>query len=360
MKLNKELISILLGIVLLTSVLATTNPIRSQDNNTIESNIIESLDISDREIPDEYSDQVDKVINDLGTSIDAIPGLNNTKQLNNTYRFIELDLNLPDILPIDIGPGDIPANITFNVEKEWIQNITGEPADVVLRRYNNGEWNNLETLMINETDTDYRFEAETPGFSYFSIGLKEEENQAPDNIIESLEIPDNYSNVNETISELGNSTDAVPEVNNTYQYIEIDLDLPDSLPIDIGPGDIPANITFNVEKEWIQNITGEPADVVLRRYNNGEWNNLETLMINETDTDYRFEAETPGFSYFSIGLEQTEKTIEEAIAGDDGEVGDIDILDAIDYWSNNVEVPGVGKVISDFKILELIDMWSSG
>ncbi len=52
------------------------------------------------------------------------------------------------------------------------------------------------------------------------------------------------------------------------------------------------------------------------------------------------------------------KTVEEAIAGTDGEIGDLDILNAIDYWSNNEEVPDTGgKTISNQKILDLIDLW---
>ncbi len=55
-----------------------------------------------------------------------------------------------------------------------------------------------------------------------------------------------------------------------------------------------------------------------------------------------------------------QKTIEEAISGEDGEVGDIDILDAIDYWSNGEEVPDTGgETIDDVTILELIDIWST-
>lgn len=56
-----------------------------------------------------------------------------------------------------------------------------------------------------------------------------------------------------------------------------------------------------------------------------------------------------------------ELSVLEAIAGDDGKIGDFDMLEAIEYWRNGEIVPGTGgKTISDLQMLEVIEHWRTG
>ncbi len=122
--------------------------------------VILSVDVSET-----YSSQVVELIRDLGSSIDidGVPEVSNS----NIYQYVNMSLNITNST-IDVG--DVSANITFTVNKTWIDDVDAEPSDIVLRRYHDGEWVELETERIGETDTDYRYRAQTPGFSYFAIG----------------------------------------------------------------------------------------------------------------------------------------------------------------------------------------------
>ena len=70
-----------------------------------------------------------------------------------------------------------------------------------------------------------------------------------------------------------------------------------------------ANITFKVNKSWAKNKT-----IILSRYNNEKWNDLDTKYL-ETIGDYNYyTATTPGFSYFAIITEENkQEIIEETI-----------------------------------------------
>jgi hypothetical protein len=55
------------------------------------------------------------------------------------------------------------------------------------------------------------------------------------------------------------------------------------------------------------------------------------------------------------------QSIPVAIAGDDGTIGDGEMLDAVSHWQDETEVPGTcGKTIDDATILELAEMWQNG
>ncbi|MFH0977727.1 MAG: PGF-pre-PGF domain-containing protein [Candidatus Woesearchaeota archaeon] len=63
--------------------------------------------------------------------------------------------------------------VQFNVPVEWLTNAKAE--DVRLKRYVNGAWVELATQIAATGTKDVSFKAQTPGFSYFVIGLKAEE-----------------------------------------------------------------------------------------------------------------------------------------------------------------------------------------
>jgi len=68
-------------------------------------------------------------------------------------------------------------------------------------------------------------------------------------------------------------------------------------------------IRFKVEKSWIKENGIDPDKIVLKRYNGKEWDSLPTTKLSEDDNYYYYEAESPGFSIFTI-IGQTLSSIE--------------------------------------------------
>jgi PGF-pre-PGF domain-containing protein len=66
--------------------------------------------------------------------------------------------------------------IEFRVEKEWI-NTSKE--DIVLLRFKDNKWNNLETEYVEDDSKYYYYTASTPGFSFFAISTRPEKPQEP-------------------------------------------------------------------------------------------------------------------------------------------------------------------------------------
>jgi PGF-pre-PGF domain-containing protein len=107
-----------------------------------------------------------------------------------------------------------------------------------------------------------------------------------------------YSKIN--IHLLNENPTGIKELENTYQYLnltQINMEVKQ------------ANITFKVNKSWAKNKT-----IILSRYNNEKWNDLDTKYL-ETIGDYNYyTATTPGFSYFAIITEENkQEIIEETI-----------------------------------------------
>jgi hypothetical protein len=62
-----------------------------------------------------------------------------------------------------------------------------------------------------------------------------------------------------------------------------------------------------------------------------------------------------------VTISTEQKSVQQAVAGSDGKVGDMDILNAIDQWRTGAEVPNAGgQKIGDLKLLKLIDQWRNG
>jgi PGF-pre-PGF domain-containing protein len=64
------------------------------------------------------------------------------------------------------------AVVTFKVEKSWVQDKGIDQSAIVLNRYNDKKWNELQTTLLNEDENNLYFKAETPGFSPFAITYK--------------------------------------------------------------------------------------------------------------------------------------------------------------------------------------------
>ena len=104
--------------------------------------------------------------------------------------------------------------------------------------------------------------------------------------------------------------------------------------------------------------------VALHRFTDGTgWQPVATERVGETETGHRYRAEFDGLSLFAVGTTDAEgpaTSIEAAVAGEDGVVDTVELLDAIDRWSTGEPVPGTdGETISTPEILELIELWAT-
>lgn len=82
------------------------------------------------------------------------------------------------------------AQIDFTVNQSWIEERNASRDNIVMKRFNNGNWSSLETQYINSTDNQLNFRASSEGFSYYAVALDEEKTQ------EGSEIPGTESSGN--------------------------------------------------------------------------------------------------------------------------------------------------------------------
>jgi PGF-pre-PGF domain-containing protein len=89
----------------------------------------------------------------------------NTSISGRTYQFLNIE-------PIKIREKTIrELSIKFEVDKDWVDD-RGKPEDIILMRYSDGVWNELNTTEVDSDYAVYRYESDSPGFSYFAIVLK--------------------------------------------------------------------------------------------------------------------------------------------------------------------------------------------
>ncbi len=90
-----------------------------------------------------------------------------------------------------------------------------------------------------------------------------------------------------------------------YHYEKVDmLNFNDSLIKNI-------ILKFRVKDSWIKENNIYINNIVLKRYNNGRWNDLKTWFIEDKDGYSYFNAESPGLSFFAIGIKKTSETKKE-------------------------------------------------
>lgn len=101
------------------------------------------------------------------------------------YQYLQVDIkNSPEVKK---------GTFEFKVSKTWLKNKN--PDDIAMFRYKNSKWNELPTEITGKDSKNIYYKAETPGFSYFSIALKQSkkaEIQKPSKVIkhESIEVPE--------------------------------------------------------------------------------------------------------------------------------------------------------------------------
>ncbi|MFW5900735.1 MAG: PGF-pre-PGF domain-containing protein, partial [Halodesulfurarchaeum sp.] len=85
-------------------------------------------------------------------------------------------------------------------------------------------------------------------------------------------------------------------------------------------------------------VEAGPEDLTVTRFNDeaGEWQALETELLETTDDYVRLEAETPGFSYFAVTA--VDPPVAALSAPEEVEVGEEVTFDASDSTSEDAEI----------------------
>ena len=120
-------------------------------------------------------------------------------------------------------------------------------------------------------------------FQNFPQGLKIAGNKS---FTKSIELPKN-----------------VPKLNvKVYAYLEIN--------VSVSPDNIEeAMVSFKVDKEWLIKNGLKANNVVLMKFSNGRWVQLETSVVSEDSYYVYYEAKTQSFSIYAIATETTEPVL---------------------------------------------------
>ncbi len=90
------------------------------------------------------------------------------------YRYQEI--NVSGVADQEISSTDI----TFRVNKSFLDSQERTVEEVVLKRFNDESWEELPTRFREETGNAYRFVANSGGFSYYAIALRDQQSDQPD------------------------------------------------------------------------------------------------------------------------------------------------------------------------------------
>lgn len=98
-------------------------------------------------------------------------------EISNLKGDVETDINSPEgpVYSYQEVKASVPeeeieeAMLNANMEKSWLEDQGIDSENAKISRYTGGEWVDLPTEVVDENATHVEIEAETPGFSTFSI-----------------------------------------------------------------------------------------------------------------------------------------------------------------------------------------------
>lgn len=154
-----------------------------------------------------------------------------------------------------------------------------------------------ETLTVESSDDDDSSggsdEPSNPSTIHSWVGVnKTNFNLEPDTetTVENItvETTENQSSFEISVEKLGEKPEEVEELENSYNYLEIEVSASDEEIQD-------TNIEFTVDQSFASNYD----NITLSRYNNG-WNDLPTRPVETSGDTWTYEANNNGFSYYSV------------------------------------------------------------
>lgn len=131
-------------------------------------------------------------LNNLNIELKVVTEPKYESPSNLNYKYFEATFT-------NIDEGIKQIKFRLNVEKEFITKNNLSRDDIILFRHN-GEWEELDTRYIRSTDEHYVYEAISPNFSLFAIGVKEKE-KIPSKIHEKTMSEEIIPITNETFEE---------------------------------------------------------------------------------------------------------------------------------------------------------------
>jgi PGF-pre-PGF domain-containing protein len=90
-----------------------------------------------------------------------------SKSDNDVYQYLEISLTNLENKNLDF------AEINFEVSKAWLSESEINKDDVILLRYSDSSWEELETTFVKMDGDNYIYVAKSAGFSIFAISYKE-------------------------------------------------------------------------------------------------------------------------------------------------------------------------------------------
>lgn len=122
-------------------------------------------------------------------------------------------------------------------------------------------------------------------------------------IIDSIElnVKKSKENVVFKIEDITERPNAIPSAGKVYRYIKINIENLSDEEVD------DSIIRFKIDKDWLNENNYDEGKVVLKRLSGGKWHKLETAKVSEDNSYVYFESHSPGFSYFAISIEPSEK-----------------------------------------------------
>lgn len=109
-------------------------------------------------------------VNNIQITVAKLPGqpASVTQEITGkVYHYMEI--NKTNVTDADVNQ----TAIRFEVEKSWITTNNVNKSNVILFRYSNNAWNKLQTTELSDDGTIVLYEAISPGFSVFAIGVGE-------------------------------------------------------------------------------------------------------------------------------------------------------------------------------------------
>ena len=109
------------------------------------------------------------------------------KTLSDVYKYLQITLT-------SIAESELTADyVKFKVNKTWLNENNYDHTKVSLYRYEDDNWNKLNTVLTNEGLSDYYYYADVPGFSYFGIAAEKKVEIAPAAVAEPEPVPEAYT-----------------------------------------------------------------------------------------------------------------------------------------------------------------------
>ena len=108
-------------------------------------------------------------VTDVVFDIEAVASPN-APAVADVYKYFSI--NAPKIQDDNVET----AIIRFKVSNDWLANY--DVQKVVLLRYNNNKWNELQTIDEGADQSTHQYRASTPGFSYFAIKSAKNESKS--------------------------------------------------------------------------------------------------------------------------------------------------------------------------------------